>query len=120
MPCSQPFDDRRFSPINDTLLANKFYDMYISGFANMSAQFNGTPIFLCNPNFFASPPEWQMRVEGVVTNITTDMIRLDIEPNTGKSTLPQHRLESQSVVTNRSCSSYWTVERGPNQFVYSQ
>jgi hypothetical protein len=70
--------------------------MYITGFTNMSQQFNGTPIFLCNPHFFASPPEWLMRVKGVIPNITTDMIRLDVEPITGKGSYAVHNPWRQS------------------------
>jgi len=77
----------RYSLVNSTLSRiNPDLAMYLPGFANLTERYNGTPIFLCNPHYFGAPLEWLTKIQGMTQNLTTDLTRIDVEPNTGKST----------------------------------
>jgi hypothetical protein len=72
-----------FEPEKSVWEPHSHYWMEIPGFVNMSAQFNGTPAFLCNPHFYGVNKKWISKVVGVSPNKTRDWTRVGIEPNTG-------------------------------------
>lgn len=72
-----------FEPETKLWHPHSHYWQTIWGFANMSAQFNGTPAFFCNPHFYGVEKKWIERVVGVTPNKTRDWTKVAVEPNTG-------------------------------------
>ena len=76
-----------FTPDNTTWLIDPTLENFVPGFSNLSAKYNDSPVFLCNPHFFGVPPYYRQRIGGNKANVSDlyrDQTLVHVEPYTGK------------------------------------
>jgi len=83
-----------------------FFFQSIYGFANMSSNYNGLPVFFCKPNFYGVDSVWLNQLNGMNPNKETDETYLSVEPTTGTVMNAEKKLQLNIYFDNVTASLF--------------